>query len=147
MSKGTKGVVAVTPVRGPLVHLDRHGLSRGSIDELLELAPHIKAPLAADLFCGAGGLSLGLKQAGFEVILGVDNDDAALETHRAYHPGLSVNWDLADDETISRVAEIIRATGITLVAGGPPCQPNPPPNRKPPAPRSPPSAATRRRAN
>ena len=123
MSKGTKGVVAVTPVRGPLVHLDRHGLSRGSIDELLELAPHIKAPLAADLFCGAGGLSLGLKQAGFEVILGVDNDDAALETHRAYHPGLSVNWDLADDETISRVAEIIRATGITLVAGGPPCQP------------------------
>jgi DNA (cytosine-5)-methyltransferase 1 len=79
--------------------------------------------MAADLFCGAGGLSLGLSEAGFDVILGVDNDDEALETHRAYHPGLSVNWDLADPEVVEKTADLITRTGIRLVAGGPPCQP------------------------
>jgi DNA (cytosine-5)-methyltransferase 1 len=47
-------------------------------------------------------LSLGLQQAGFEVVLAVDNDNEAVETHRAYHPGLSVNWDLVDAEVVPR---------------------------------------------
>lgn len=33
-----------------------------------------------DLFCGAGGLSRGFLDAGFDVLLGVDFDDAALKT-------------------------------------------------------------------
>jgi DNA (cytosine-5)-methyltransferase 1 len=79
--------------------------------------------MAADLFCGAGGLSLGLSNAGFEVVLGVDNDEEALETHRAHHPGLTVNWDLADPDVVERVGTIVSRARITLVAGGPPCQP------------------------
>ena len=35
---------------------------------------------AIDLFCGAGGLSLGFQQAGFNIIVGVDNEQAALDT-------------------------------------------------------------------
>ena len=34
-----------------------------------------------DLFCGAGGLSLGFQQAGFNILAGIDFDDAALDTY------------------------------------------------------------------
>lgn len=110
-------------VRGPFVRLPPHELACDSDDELLALAPTLRRPMAADLFCGAGGLSLGLTEAGFDVVLAVDNDDEALETHRSYHPGMSVNWDLAEADVVERVASLVRRCGITLVAGGPPCQP------------------------
>ena len=35
-----------------------------------------------DLFCGAGGLSLGLRHAGFNVVHSVDHFDAAVSTYR-----------------------------------------------------------------
>ena len=110
-------------VRGPFVRLQPHELACQTEDDLLALVPALEGPLAADLFCGAGGLSLGLSEAGFKVVLAVDHDDEALETHRAHHPGLSVNWDLGDSDVVERVASLIRSTGISLVAGGPPCQP------------------------
>ncbi|MFP4554850.1 MAG: DNA (cytosine-5-)-methyltransferase [Actinomycetota bacterium] len=110
-------------VRGPFVSLEPHPLACGTGDDLLALAPTLERPLAADLFCGAGGLSLGLTDAGFDVVLAVDNDTEALETHRANHPGLSVNWDMGDEQVVERVAALVRRTGISLLAGGPPCQP------------------------
>ncbi len=110
-------------VRGPFVRLPRHELACDTEDELLALVPRLTRPLAADLFCGAGGLSLGLAQAGFEVVLGVDTDDEALETHAAHHPGLSVHWDLADADIVEHVADLVRRANVTLVTGGPPCQP------------------------
>lgn len=110
-------------VRGPFVRLEPHELACETEDELLALAPALSRPLAADLFCGAGGLSLGLSQAGFDVVLAVDTDKEALDTHRAHHPGLSVDWDLGDPDAVERVARLVRDMGVTLVAGGPPCQP------------------------
>jgi DNA (cytosine-5)-methyltransferase 1 len=110
-------------VRGPFVRLDPHPLSCESEEQLYSIRQKLTRPIAVDLFCGAGGLSLGLSEAGFDVILGVDNVAGALETHRAYHPGLSVHWDLADPAVIQRVADIIIKADVTLVAGGPPCQP------------------------
>jgi DNA (cytosine-5)-methyltransferase 1 len=110
-------------VRGPFVRLPRHPLACGTEEELLSLAAQRPGPLAADLFCGAGGLSLGLSDAGFDVILGVDTDGEALETHRSLHPGLSVSWDLSDQTVVERTADLVRRLRITLVAGGPPCQP------------------------
>ena len=40
-----------------------------------------------DLFCGAGGLSCGFERAGFNIVLGIDNDKKALETFEANHNG------------------------------------------------------------
>ncbi len=39
-----------------------------------------------DLFCGAGGLSRGFLDAGYDVVLGVDFDDAALKTTAIHMP-------------------------------------------------------------
>lgn len=79
--------------------------------------------LAVDLFSGAGGLSLGVERAGWTVALSVDNDPRALETHRAYFPGLALNVDLGDPERRTELIGLLRKTRIDLIAGGPPCQP------------------------
>ena len=39
-----------------------------------------------DLFCGAGGFSLGLRQEGFEVVAGYDNEPKAIAVHRTNLP-------------------------------------------------------------
>lgn len=72
---------------------------------------------AIDLFAGAGGLSLGLQKAGWNVEAAFDYDEAAIGTHRVNFPG--VEHHCID---VRRV-DFRRFSGIDLVAGGPPCQP------------------------
>ncbi|GAA4598043.1 hypothetical protein GCM10023194_74540 [Planotetraspora phitsanulokensis] len=79
--------------------------------------------LAVDLFSGAGGLSLGLEQAGWTVVAAVDHDQRAVETHKANFPGLSLKIDLSDIEARATLIRLLKQTKIDLVAGGPPCQP------------------------
>lgn len=80
-------------------------------------------PLAVDLFAGAGGLSLGIEQAGWTVAASVDHDVRAQETHRANFPGLPLHCDLADPEERTRIVTMLQQTTVDLIAGGPPCQP------------------------
>ena len=71
-----------------------------------------------DLFSGAGGLSLGLKMAGWDVRVAVEYDATAVETHRKNMPDV---LHLCDD---IRDIDFSDYKGkIDLVAGGPPCQP------------------------
>ena len=123
--KSTKGDYAVELVRGPFVRLEPHpqAFDQEDDDAFIAWTQTVEAPKAIDLFCGAGGLSLGLHEAGYEVILGVDHDKEALKTHRSLFPGLTVDWDLADDDCVNRVVRIARETKVDLIAGGPPCQP------------------------
>ena len=46
---------------------------------------------AFDVFCGCGGLTLGLKQAGFRVVGAVDIDRLALTAYELNHPG-ATTW-------------------------------------------------------
>lgn len=73
---------------------------------------------AIDLFCGAGGISQGLQDAGFEVVWSVDSDQHCKETYDKNHP---IEMEKADITT-TEVSECGFEEGeIDLVAGGPPC--------------------------
>jgi len=79
---------------------------------------------SVDLFCGCGGLTVGLKKAGFRVAGAVDIDPLSLETYRANHPEV-MTWEVDIREL--RVADVKRALGLRkgaldLLAGCPPCQ-------------------------
>lgn len=110
-------------IRGPFVTLTPHPDSRSDLRDLLDSAKLPPRPLAVDLFCGAGGLSLGLQAAGFHIVLGVDNDPVALETHRSHFPGLTLERDLSDPRAVREVSSVLRRLKPDLIAGGPPCQP------------------------
>lgn len=94
-------------------------------DQLLWQQRPGKEPKAMDLFCGAGGLSLGLKRAGFSSVLAVDNWSAAQETFECNFP--DVPFLLADIDQLQG-GDLLDAAGLrggerpTLVTGGPPCQ-------------------------
>ncbi len=79
---------------------------------------------AIDLFCGAGGLSEGFRQAGFHVLVGQDYDAAAGKTFAATHPEAAFIGGPIQDVT---AAQILKAAGkrkgeIDVIVGGPPCQ-------------------------
>ena len=80
-------------------------------------------PTAVDVFCGAGGLSLGLERAGFDVLVGADSDEWAVRTHDANLPGLSWCGDLTDPTEFLNTLKVWGVDQIDLVAGGVPCQP------------------------
>jgi DNA (cytosine-5)-methyltransferase 1 len=69
--------------------------------------------IVADLFCGAGGLSLGFREAGFETVAAADFNDAAIETYRANVGQHSVKHDLS---------QLLSLPKVDLIIGGPPCQ-------------------------
>jgi DNA (cytosine-5)-methyltransferase 1 len=74
-------------------------------------------PTAVDLFCGAGGLSLGLEAAGFETVLAVEYDANACATYGGAMPHVQLH---SGDV---REVDFRRWHGVDLIAGGPPCQP------------------------
>ena len=79
--------------------------------------------IAIDLFAGCGGLSKGFLDAGFDVVVGVDNDEAALKTFQFNHPGaVAMNADLSKQETFDEIRRIAGSKSIDVVIAGPPCQ-------------------------
>lgn len=83
----------------------------------------LRGPTAIDLFCGAGGLSLGLERAGFQVVLGADSDPMAMETHAHNIGGLNWVGDLSDPAALLEAIASWEIGPVDLVAGGVPCQP------------------------
>lgn len=79
---------------------------------------------AIDLFCGAGGLTVGLKQAGFKVLAGVEINPIATETCRMNHKGHRIY-----EEDIKKLCPYkvmsdlnLKPGQLDLLAGCPPCQ-------------------------
>jgi DNA (cytosine-5)-methyltransferase 1 len=90
--------------------------------ELAAMECHSRKPIAIDLFCGAGGLSEGLSQAGFDPRVAVDFDTNALKTYKANHPQTEIiDGDIAN-VTGAELMRLARTSEIDLVAGGPSCQ-------------------------
>ena len=94
-------------------------------DNFLSPDPH--SPIAwspenervVDLFCGAGGLSLGFQGAGFPVAAAVDAWPAALATYRANHGHPAHQYDLSD---VPGTVDLISRYSPSIIVGGPPCQ-------------------------
>ncbi len=77
--------------------------------------------VAIDAFCGAGGLSLGLRQAGFDLNYAFDKDKWSITT---YTKNLGQHAEIRDACAVSG-PELLMKTNVAdldLLAGGPPCQ-------------------------
>jgi DNA (cytosine-5)-methyltransferase 1 len=80
-------------------------------------------PIAIDLYSGAGGLSLGLEQAGFDVVLAVDRDPYHVATHHRNFPYAKSHCASVADLKGAELLELAgTAEDIALICGGPPCQ-------------------------
>ncbi|NOT79310.1 MAG: DNA cytosine methyltransferase [Bacteriovoracaceae bacterium] len=75
-----------------------------------------------DLFCGAGGLSIGLEQAGMSCILGTDINTYAMQSFREYHKNAETFCGPISSLTDKDLKEKIGNKRVDLVCGGPPCQ-------------------------
>lgn len=80
-------------------------------------------PNVIDLFCGCGGLSKGFEQAGYNVLIGVDFEQSALDTFNLNHNGASgIRLDLSDPESFEIIDNELSGRQVDVVIGGPPCQ-------------------------
>ncbi len=77
-----------------------------------------------ELFCGSGGLSLGLEMAGFDVIAGIDCDRYSIQTHQHNFPNaFSLEKDLTDYHPGDFSKEYgFQKADFDVIVGGPPCQ-------------------------
>jgi len=80
---------------------------------------------AIDLFCGCGGLTAGLKSAGFQVVGALDNSKVAIDTYKLNHEDVSTIWHrdiryLTGKQALKDLG--MKPGELDLVAGCPPCQ-------------------------
>ena len=75
-----------------------------------------------DLFSGCGGISKGFEEAGFDILLGIDNWDDALKTFKYNHKRAKViNADISKLKG-EEIKKYIGNKEIDVIVGGPPCQ-------------------------
>ncbi len=81
-------------------------------------------PTAISLFCGAGGCSLGFKQAGYTILYANDKDVAAVETYKKNFPEAICSHEDIDNlnfyEVMGNVG--LQSGELDILIGGPPCQ-------------------------
>lgn len=83
-----------------------------------------RRPTAIDLFAGCGGLTLGLKQAGFDVLAAIEIDEIAAKTYSMNHPEVEM-WedDIRDVHPLEMMEDLkLKEFNLDLLAGCPPCQ-------------------------
>jgi DNA (cytosine-5)-methyltransferase 1 len=81
----------------------------------------MQKPKFIDLFCGAGGLGIGLAEAGFENVLSTDSDYDAIQTMNSHSNHPVLQSDIIDLIQNLETGQVVLPE-IDLVAGGPPCQ-------------------------
>lgn len=77
-----------------------------------------------DLFCGAGGLSLGFTQEGFVTSLANDIQECCIDTYAHNHPETPRNHIILGDiqQVVDGIEDYLKYKEVDIVIGGPPCQ-------------------------
>lgn len=76
-----------------------------------------------DLFSGCGGFSYGFQEAGYEIILGVDNVEVALKTFEKNHKNSkTLLLNLENEDSILKITKNLNKKSIDVIIAGPPCQ-------------------------
>ena len=83
-----------------------------------------KRPIAVDLFAGAGGMTLGFEQAGFDILASVEIDPIHCAIHQFNFPFWTVLCKSVEETTGEEIrnSSQIANQEIDVVFGGPPCQ-------------------------
>ncbi|MCL2811672.1 MAG: DNA cytosine methyltransferase [Clostridia bacterium] len=76
-------------------------------------------PTAIDLFCGAGGMSLGFEQAGFDIVSAVEIDPIHAAVHKYNFPVCNT---ICGDIAELTGKDLCFGKEIDVLFGGPPCQ-------------------------
>ena len=78
---------------------------------------------AIDLFAGCGGVTIGLKRAGFRVLAAVENDPAAVRVYSDNHHNVALFGDIRELSATTLKRRLGLGKGdLDLLAGCPPCQ-------------------------
>ena len=77
---------------------------------------------AIDLFAGAGGLSVALKNSGFDIVLANEINERFAETHNYNFPEVPLIVKDINEVTGEEIRSIIGNEEVDLIVGGPPCQ-------------------------
>ena len=76
-----------------------------------------------DLFCGAGGMTVGFKAAGIYSLISNDIEESACTTLKINNPEIEVLCgDITKEETKNKLEEVACTRGADIICGGPPCQ-------------------------
>ncbi|MBF0282267.1 MAG: DNA cytosine methyltransferase [Zetaproteobacteria bacterium] len=82
----------------------------------------MNGPIAVELFSGAGGLSIGLKKAGFRIVLANEIEKDFATTFALNHPETKVLCDDIHNINFREEVEKLGESKVDLLSGGPPCQ-------------------------
>ncbi len=82
----------------------------------------MQSPIAIDLFAGCGGLSVGLRNAGFDVRAAVELDATAAKTYRKNHPQTKLIERDICQVSAKELQKLCRNKPIAVLAGCAPCQ-------------------------
>lgn len=77
---------------------------------------------AIDLFAGAGGLSIALKNSGFNILLANEINPRFAQTHRYNFPNVPLIEKDINDVSTEDLNIIVGEQDVDLIVGGPPCQ-------------------------
>lgn len=76
-----------------------------------------------DLFCGAGGFTIGFAKAGWTPAICVDFNKDVASTHEHNYAGTPfIMGDLSNDDLMQNICSRFKRSSIGIVVGGPPCQ-------------------------
>jgi len=86
--------------------------------------PYCKSLSSVDLFCGAGGITQGFRQAGYNCLYANDLMPEAIETFRLNHPTTRAECKPIEEVNAAALRKIlgIEKGELDVLVGGPPCQ-------------------------